>query len=126
MQDNEPVEPARLGDGPWLVAARGIDLVHGDGGDGVGGRDGEWHARIVGLLVELGWEVEWGVWRWWRCERSWVGRGWEVEEGGGWGGEVDVWRHGEGRGSNRAPRYDAADCSIDFLRYRSVDDADKR
>lgn len=93
VRHDDPVEPPGLGDGPWLVSACRVDAVHGDGGDGVGDRNGERDARIVDLLVERGWNVEWRVGRWWCVESRRVGGGRELEEGGGREGEVDIWRH---------------------------------
>lgn len=97
VEDDNPVEPASLGESPRLVTAGGVDLVHCDGGDGVDSRDGERNASIVGLLVELRWEVEWRDWSWWCDEGVWIaGTSWELEEIPAWKGEVDVWRHRDG------------------------------
>lgn len=40
VQHHQPAEGGGLGDGPWLVAARGVDFVEGYDGDGVDGGDG--------------------------------------------------------------------------------------
>lgn len=75
VEDDEPAEGGGLGDGPWLVAARGVDLVEGDDGDGVDGGDGEGDAGVVGGVVDAGGDGEG------RGEAGGTGRG--RGEGGG-------------------------------------------
>lgn len=100
VQHHQPAECGGLGDGPWLVAARGVDFVEGYDGDGVDGGDGEGDAGIVGRVVDAGWDGEWGGEggraRWRRGEGGWVGGGRELEECFGGEAEVDGGRHGGG------------------------------
>lgn len=58
VEDDEPAEGGGLGDGPWLVAARGVDLVEGYDGDGVDGGDCEGHAGVIGGAVDAGGDGE--------------------------------------------------------------------
>ena len=54
VQDDKGLERTRLGDGPGLVAAVSVDLVHDDGGGSIQGANGNGHLPVERVVVELG------------------------------------------------------------------------